>query len=212
VPKSQTNDAQREKYRAARRDGLDEIFQGIALALMAPFFVDHGYAWAFLLGIAIRSCHLGRDILRRKITLPWLGHEFSDLPRDGRKLVTLAVAALPMLLLGALMLWDGDPMGSAGLGSRLRWILPIYCAAALTPLALIQAVRYGDPFDFIHAALFLESGFVGLFLILFGLPAGKATALQLWGLAAILVVIGLVRVILFRREQTAQARKESHGD
>jgi hypothetical protein len=200
-------DKEPEKYRAVRQDGLDDIFQGIALALMAPFFLDRGYVWAFLLGIAIRSCHPGGAILRRGFTLPRLGCGGSALPRESGRIVTAAVASLPWLLL-----WVIDPPGSAGVGSRFGWILPLYCAAALTAPALVQALRYGDPFGYIHAALFLEGGFVGLFLILFDLGAGKATALQLWGLAAILLLIGLVRLIRFGRVHPGPAQEVFHGE
>jgi hypothetical protein len=80
-----------------------------------------------------------------------------------------------------------------------KGLLALYLAVLLMAVALVAAIRTGLIFHYVYAAVFLESGFIGLWLAHLGLDTGRATAFQLWGLAALLIPIGLVRLIRFVR-------------
>ncbi len=170
--------------RTVARDGLDEIVGGLSLGLMALFVFHREHGWALILAAGIQAGL--KDIIRPRLTYP--RGDFGRMPEAGwvaRIFLTVGAIVLAALVGVSLIL----PLG--------KGLLALYSGVLLTGVALAAARRKGLIIHYVYAAVFLESGFIGLWLVHLGLDAGRATAFQLWGLAALLIPIGLVRLIRF---------------
>ena len=172
--------------RTVARDGLDEIVGGLSLVLMALFLAHRGQGWALVLAAGIQAGL--KDMVRPRLTYPRVGP--MSLPEPGwvARVFLTAGAIILTVLLGVFLIL---PWG--------KGVLSLYLAVLLMGVALASARRTGLVIHYLYAAVFLESGFIGLWLAHLGLDAGRATAFQLWGLAAVLIPIGLVRLIRFLR-------------
>lgn len=187
-------------YRSMRQDGIDSVMDGVSLALMALFLFDRRHGWAFVLGVGMQFLHWLKVDVRRRLTDPRIGlAKFQPLRRGVGTMRAIAGVVL-MTFLGILLIIVSEPQAQGNMGLLSGWILPVYAGLVLAGLAFASAHKSGYALDYIFAAIFLESIFVGLVLLFFGVHAGKATAYQLWGLATILVIVGLAQFFRFLRK------------
>ena len=184
-------------YRSMRRDGLDSIMDGVSLALIALFLYDPRHGWAFVLGVGMQFWHWLKEAFRRRFIDPRLSHATFQTLKGKAGIIRALLGVILMLLLGALRIIVSQPGAQGNIGVSSGWILPVYAGLMLAGLAFAAAHRYGYALDYIFAAIFLESIFVGFVLHFLGINFGKATAYQLWGLAAILILVGLVQFTRF---------------
>ena len=187
-------------YRSMRQDGLDSVMEGVSLALMALFLYDRRHGWAFVLGAGMQFWHWLKVAFRRRFTDRLLPRAKIQ-PLRNRKGVMRAIAGVVLMaLLGILLIHVSGPEAQGNVGFSMEWTLPVYAGLMLAGLAFAAAHRYGYALDYIFTALFLESIFVGFVLLFLGIHVGKATAFQLWGLATILILVGLVQFVRFLRK------------
>ena len=184
-------------YRSMRQDGLDSVMESVSLALMALFLYDRRHGWAFVLGAGLQSWYWLQGAIRKRFTYPRIGHAKFQPPGRGVGIMRAIAGVFFIALMGILLIIVSEPEAQGNIGFSMGWILPVYAGLMLSGLAFAAAHRYGYALDYIFAALFLESIFFGFVLLFLGIPAGKATAYQLWGLAIILIFVGLVRFIRF---------------
>jgi len=184
-------------YRFMRQDGLDSLMDGVSLTLMAFFLYDQKRGWAFVLGAGVQLWHWLKESFRRRFIYHLLNQgEFHILKsKAGKSRAVMGV--ILMLCLGVLGLFVSETVAQKSVVFPWGWILPVYAGLMLAGMALAAAHRYGYALDYIFAAIFLESIFVGFVLHFLGINFGKATAYQLWGLAAILILVGLVQFTRF---------------
>ena len=180
------HEASRKIRKALRQDGLDFIIGGIALAIVAIFFLDIRHGWAYVVAIGLHASLL--PFLRRRSVYPRIG--YAKLPP-----VRMTVLHHVLVIVGAgaaivlFYFFGKDP--------RLNWIMPLYVGIVLSFISFVTAARYRLRIDYIMASIFLISGIIGTVLTRKGHPAGVVTAAQLWILAAILIPVGFVQLILF---------------
>ncbi|MFQ6036209.1 MAG: hypothetical protein ACE5NM_10255 [Sedimentisphaerales bacterium] len=190
---------ERKTRMALHQDGLDEILVGLSLGIMAIFFLDFRLSIAMIAGCAIQI--LLKPACRRRITYPRVGYAKLPEPKDkatGRKIFVLAIV---LVLIGAGLFFV----------SQLRWLLPLYLGIVLAGVTFAQVRRTATILDYSVAALFLISGLIGLWLVSLGYDPGKATAIQGWCLAAILILTGIVRFTRFLRKYPKPAKEVSDG-
>lgn len=170
---------------ALHQDGLDEILVGLSLGIMAVFFLDFRLSTALVAGCAIQI--LLKPICRRRITYPRVGYAKLRETKDKVTGRTILAVAVVLVLVGLVLFFV----------SQLRWLLPLYLGVVLAGLTLAQVGRTAHSYDYVVTSLFFVGGLVGLMLIRFSYDAGLATAMQGWILAAILVPIGIVKLVRF---------------
>ncbi len=184
---------------ALHQDGLDEILVGLSLGIMAIFFLDFRLSIALIAGCAIQI--LLKPACRRRITYPRVG--YAKLPEAKDKMTGRTILALAVVL--ALI----------GLGlffvSQLRWLLPLYLGGVLGGVAIVQVYKTANLYDYFIAGLFLISGLFGLWLISLDYEPGVATALQGWVLAAILIPVGILKLIRFLHKYPQPAKEVPNG-
>jgi hypothetical protein len=180
-------------------DGLGEILVGFSLGIMAVFFLDFRLSIALIAGCIIQI--LVKPLCRRRITYPRVGyaklHEVGD-KAAGRTIFALAIGVV-LVGLGLFFV------------SQLRWLLPVYLGIVLAGVTFAQVWRTARTYDYIVISLFLASGLAGLLLISLGCEPGVATAIQGWGLAGLLIPIGIVRLSLFLRKHRKQLPEVCDG-
>lgn len=181
-------EASKKIRKALRQDGLDFIVGGLALAVVAIFFLDIRHGWAYVVAVGLHASLL--PYLRRRIVYPRIG--YAKLP------------AMKMTILHHLLVIFGVSVAIIlfyifGKDSRFNWIMPLYVGIVLSFISFVTASRYRLSIDYIMASIFLISGMIGITLTRAGHPAGLVTAVQLWILAAILTPVGFVQFILFQR-------------
>jgi len=169
------------------QDGLDLIVGGIALALVAIFFVNIRHGWAYVFAVGLHASVL--PYLRRKIVYPRIGYAKLKAVKITvlQHLLTVIVAAVALILFYVF-----------GKDSRFNWIMPLYVGFVLSFISYMTAVRHKLPTYYLVTLIFLLSGIIGITLTRAGHPAGVVTAVQLWILSVILVLIGIVRLLLFK--------------
>ncbi|UCG29726.1 MAG: hypothetical protein JSV53_09505 [candidate division WOR-3 bacterium] len=169
------------------QDGLDLIVGGLALALMAIFFVNIKHGWAYVFAVGLHASVL--PYLRRKIVYPRIG--YAQLPAVKmtilQHLLTVIVAAIALILFYVF-----------GKDSRFNWVMPLYVGFVLSFISFVTAWRHKLPTYYLVTFIFVISGIIGIILTRAGHPAGIVTAVQLWILSVILVLMGVVRLLLFK--------------
>ena len=169
------------------QDGLDLIVGGLALALVAIFFVNIRHGWAYVVAVGLHASLL--PYLRRKIVYPRMG--YARLPTMKvtilQHLVTVIVAAVALILFYIF-----------GKVSNFNWIMPFYVGVVLSFMSFVTAMRHRLLTYYVVAVIFCVSGVIGIILTRIGHAAGIVTAVQLWMLSVILVTVGLVRLLLFK--------------
>jgi len=169
------------------QDGLDLVVGGLALALVAIFFVNIRHGWAYVVAVGLHASLL--PYLRRKIVYPRMG--FARLPTMKmtilQHIVTVVIAAIALILFYIF-----------GKGSRFNWIMPFYVGIVLSFMSFATARRHRSPTYYVLTVIFCVSGIIGIILTRMGHAAGIVTAVQLWILSVILITVGLVRLLLFK--------------
>lgn len=169
------------------QDGLDLIVGGLALALVAIFFVNIRHGWAYVVAVGLHASLL--PYLRRKIVYPRMG--YARLPTMKvtilQHLVTVIVAAVALILFYIF-----------GKESNFNWIMPFYVGVVLSFMSFVTAMRHRLLTYYLVAVIFCVSGIIGIILTRIGHAAGIVTAVQLWILSLILVAVGFVRLLLFK--------------
>ena len=187
-------------YRSMRQDGLDSVMEGVSLALIALFLYDQRHGWAFVLGVGIQFWHWLKAAFRRRFTYPRLNQAKIQTLKSKARIMRAIAGVVLMALLGIVLIIVSEAVAQKNGAFPWGWILPVYAGLGLAGLAFAAAHRYGYALDYIFTALFLESIFVGFVLLFLGIHVGKATAFQLWGLATILILVGLVQFVRFLRK------------
>jgi hypothetical protein len=169
------------------QDGLDLIVGGLALALVAIFFVNIRHGWAYVFAVGLHASIL--PYLRRRIVFPRIGYAKLKAVKMTvlQHLLTVIIAALAFILFYIF-----------GKDSRFNWIMPLYVGFVLSFISYMTAWRHKLPTYYLVTLIFLFSGIIGIILTRAGHPAGMVTAVQLWILSVILVLVGLVRLQLFK--------------
>jgi len=190
---------EKEMRLALHQDGLDEILVGLSLGIMAVFFIDFRFSIALIAGCIIQI--LVKPACRRWITYPRLGyaklHEF----RDRVPGVTILVLSIAVVVVGAGLFFV----------SQLRWLLPAYLGIVLAGITFAQIWRTAHAYDYFVVGLFLASGLLGLLIISLGYRPAVATAIQGWGLAGLLIPVGIVRLNIFLRKYSGRLIEDIHG-
>ena len=176
---------ERKTRMTLHQDGLDEILVGLSLGIMAIFFLDFRLSIAMIASCAIQI--LLKPACRRRITYPRVGYAKLPEPKDkatGRKIFVIAIV---LVLIGTGLFFV----------SQLRWLLPLYIGIVLAGVTSAQVWRNVSTYDYFIIGLFLASGLIGLLLVSLGYEPRVASAIQGWGLAGLLIPIGIVGLNLF---------------
>jgi len=192
-------DIERKTRLTLHQDGLDEILVGFSLGIMAIFFLDFRLSIAMVAGCAIQI--LLKPACRKQITYPRVGYARLPGPKDkatGRKILVLAVV---LVLIGCGLFFV----------SQLRWLLPLYLGSVLAGVTFAQVWRAAHAYDYFIIGLFLASGLIGLLLVSLDFEPSVATAIQGWGLAGLLIPIGIIRLNIFLRKYP-KSIKETKND
>ncbi|MDH4212184.1 MAG: hypothetical protein OEV79_12135 [candidate division WOR-3 bacterium] len=165
-----------------RRDGLATIIAGVALAIMAPFFLDDRLGWMLVLGSGLYV--FLPEVLRKHFIYPRVG--YVKVRKEKSKKWKLIISILLLLIFIVILKINA-----------YNWILPFYLALVLGAMAFTIAYLYRTLVEYFLASLILTSGIVGLVVTIQGNEPGLVSALQLWILGAVLVLVGIVRFVLF---------------
>jgi len=179
--------AEDQVRRALGQDGLDMIVGGLALALVAIFFVNIRHGWAYVFAVGLHASVL--PYLRRKIVYPRIGYAKLKAVKMTvlQHLLTVIVAAIALILFYVF-----------GKDSRFNWIMPLYVGTVLSFISFVNAWRHKLSTYYFVTGIFVMSGIIGVTLTGAGHGAGIVTAVQLWILSVILILIGIVRLLLFK--------------
>lgn len=173
---------------ALHQDGLDEILVGLSLGIMAIFFLDFRLSIALIAGCVIQI--ILKPACRKHFTYPRIGYAKLLEVRDKVSAHTILIIAVVLILIGSGLFFI----------RWLRWLLPPYLGVVLAGITIAQVRKSGTIIDYFVTALFLISGLVGLLLVSLGYEPGKATAIQGWCLAAVLIPTGIIKFIRFLRK------------
>ncbi len=174
---------------ALRQDGLAIIIAGIAFAIMAPFFLDDRLGFLLILGTGFYV--FLPAILKKRFVYPRIGYaKFKEKKAKSWKL--LISTMLLMLFVIVLKL------------NAYNWLLPLYLGAVFGVIAFAIGYWHKTVIEYVISALMLLSGIVGITATARGNDPGIVTAVQLWGLAAVLIPIGLFQLTRFLRKYPKQ--------
>jgi len=169
------------------QDGLDLVVGGLALALVAIFFINIKHGWAYVFAVGLHASLL--PYFRRKIVYPRIGYAKLPVVRMTvlQHLLTVIVAAIALILFYVF-----------GKDSSFNWIMPLFVGIVLSFMSFVTALRHRLRTHYLITVIFVVSGVIGIILTRSGHRAGMVTAVQLWILSVILLLIGLVRLLLFK--------------
>jgi hypothetical protein len=168
------------------QDGFDLVVGGLALALVAIFFIDTRHGWTYVFAVGLHASLL--PYLRRKIVYPRIGYAQLPVVRMTvlQHLLTVIVAAIALILFYVF-----------GKDSSFNWIMPLYVGVVLSFMSFVTALRHRLRTHYVITVIFVVSGVIGIILTRAGHQAGTVTAIQLWILSAILILMGIVRCFSF---------------
>jgi hypothetical protein len=197
VSRANIDDIERKVRASYLNDGVTLIVAGLSLAFMAIFFYSQRQTWAttFAVGVWAWLAHS----LRRRLVYPRLG--YAKLPPDKSK------AKAPIAILTVVAVFIG---AAAVARSPYDWLGPVYWAVMLTAAALLIGLTSRSKMALALSPVFLISGGVGLWLSSLGVCC--SCAFQFWGLAAILIAIGLTQLALLQRRHPALAEEGLDDD
>jgi len=190
---------EQEMRLALHQDGLDEILVGLSLGIMAVFFLDFRFSIALIAGCIIQI--LVKPACRRRITYPRVGYAKLHECRDQVPGEAMLVLAIAVVVVGSGLFFV----------SQLRWLLPAYLGIVLAGITFAQIWRTAHAYDYFVVGLFLASGLLGLLIISLGYRPGVATAIQGWGLAGLLIPVGIIRLNIFLRKYPRKSIEDAHG-
>ena len=185
---------ERQSHLAIRRDGLSDICSGLMLGFMALFFLDFKYAGALIAGCSMQTIIL--PMCRKMITYPRVGYVKFQGRANVRDLIVWDFA-VPLAVVGLIVC----------VGIWMSQLLPVCAGLLLAGLALPGARITGYALDYVLVGLFLASGAAGQLLVWLGCAPGTATAIQFWGLAAILIPAGVTELVGFFHRHGRPARE-----
>ena len=190
---------ERKTLLTLHQDGLDEILVGFSLGIMAIFFLDFRLSIAMIAGCAIQI--LLKPACRRRITYPRVGYAKLLGPKDKASGPKIFLLAIVLVLIGAGLFFV----------SQLRWLLPLYLGIVLAGVTFAQVWRTINTYDYFIIGLFLASGLIGLLLVSLDYEPRVTSAIQGWGLAGLLIPIGIVRLNLFLHKYPKLAEEANGG-
>lgn len=171
--------------RALRQDGLAVVLAGIAFAIMAPFFLDDRLGFSLILGTGLYV--FLPEILRQRFVYPRIGYvKFREKKVKPWKLLISTILLVLFVIVLKL--------------NAYNWLLPLYLGAVFGVIAFAIGYWYKTVIEYVLSAFMLVSGVVGIIATTRGNDPGIVAAVQLWGLAAILIPIGLFRLTRFLRK------------
>lgn len=177
-------EVEKRARRTLSQDGLVYIILSLLLAMIGLSLADNGFSGLAMLGLFLA---LPLELLRRRITYPRVGYaKLSEPPGATRGILGFALAAVIVLTVIAF----------AG-GGRFQRVLP-----AIVGLLFAMAFYFGASIEgigLVEALLIPLIAAGGVIVSIFIDDWHLAVATLLWGIAALLLIIGLVRLILFVR-------------
>jgi hypothetical protein len=179
------NDIERKTRRVFQEDGLTVLFAGVALAIIAVFFIDirHGWVFAFSIALAISV----PELLRRQFVYPRVGYaQFLQSKSIIRHVISVCLALICLIL-----------FYTFGKIARFNWLMPIYLGSVFSVAALIAARKFGLVIYYVLTFVFLLSGLAGLSFTIRDYAAGRVVAFQLWGLAVVMIPAGVFQFTRF---------------
>lgn len=193
------NKIESKARRVFQQDGLTILFIGIALAMIAIFFIDIRHGWVFALGIALAISL--PELLRRQFVYPRVGYaQFLRSKSMVRHIISVCLALICLIL-----------FYTFGKIARFNWLMPVYLGTVFSVAALIAARKFGLIIYYILTFVFLLSGFAGLSFTLRDYAAGWIVAFQLWGLAVIMIIVGAFQFAWFLHEYPKPGQEVFNG-
>lgn len=187
---------EQKAHRAFRQDGLNILFAGVALGIVAVFFIDVRHGWVFALGITLAISMPA--FFRRQLVHPRVGYaRFPQSKGMGRHVAAICLAAICLLLFYCV-----------GKIERFNWLMPLYLGTMFSAAAIVAAMKSGLGLYYVLASVLLLSGLAGLGFTMRGHDAGWVVAFQLWALAAVLILAGLAQLIGFFRKHPKRAEEK----
>jgi hypothetical protein len=182
------NDIERKARRVFHQDGLTILFTGVALAMIAIFFIDIRHGWVFALSIALAISL--PELLRKQFIYPRVGYaQFLRSKSIARHVIAICLAVICLILFYVF-----------GKIARFNWLMPVYLGTIFSAAALFAARRFGLVVYYILTFVFLLSGLAGLSFTIRDYAAGWVVAFQLWGLAVFMVSVGAFQFTRFLHE------------
>jgi hypothetical protein len=187
-------------HRIFRQDGLTILFSGIALGIIAIFFIDVRHAWVFAVGISLIIS--APEFLRRQFVYPRIGYaQFLRSKGIARHVIAIFLAGICLILFYAF-----------GKVARFNWLMPLYLGTVFSMAAFAAAMKFGLIKYYVLALIFLLSGLTGLSFTIRNFSAGWVVAFQLWGLAFLMIFFGAFQFTCFLRKYPNSAQEFSDSD
>ncbi len=192
---------ERDIRREFRKDGLNIVFLGIALALAAVFFLDIRHGWVF--GMAVVIYTQGPHLMRKYAIYPRTGfvkfHPVIHKPIHHAFTLAAAIIGIALLYL-------------FGKNIHYNWLMPLYLGVVFALLYFIIARVNGSPVDYFVSVLFIVSGLIGTHYTRQGFEPAAVTAIQLWALSVAFIVIGVIMLIRFLGNIRTTIRNDSTSE
>lgn len=185
---------EKKTFRGFSLDGLEYIYVGLVLALTGLFIYEHRLIWGLAL---IPLFYWLMGYLRVKYTYPRIG--YAKLPPKTKEKLQPAVIGTLIAIIILLILGT-------------KWMaayFPIYLGCFFAAISAVHARIHGDRLWYIFAGIFFVSGFITMALS--SENPNLNAAVQLWCLAPLLIITGLVRFIHFLRKYSIQSGGELNG-
>jgi len=193
------NDIERNVRRTFQQDGLTVLFAGIAFAMIAIFFIDIRHGWVFALSIALAISV--PELLRRQYVYPRVGYAQFLRPKGmARHVIAICLALICLILFYVF-----------GKIARFNWLMPVFIGTVFSVAAFAAARRFGLAVYYILTFVFLLSGFAGLSFTMRDYAAGWVVAFQLWGLAVVMVPVGVFQFSRFLHEYPKHGQEVLDG-
>lgn len=175
-------EVERKARSILRQDGLATFVAGVAFAIMAPFFLDGRLGFLLILGTGLYV--FLPEILRQTFVYPRIGYvKFKEKKAKPWKLLISTVLLVLFVIVLKL--------------NAYNWLLPLYLGAVFGVIAFMVGYLYKTVVEYCLAGVILLSGMGGLVATMHGIDPGSVAAFQLWFLAAVLVLVGVVQFMLF---------------
>ncbi|MHC4557701.1 MAG: hypothetical protein ACYTFW_11230 [Planctomycetota bacterium] len=187
-------------HRIFRQDGLTILFAGIALGIIAIFFIDVRHAWVFAVGVSLIIS--APEFLRRQFVYPRIGYaRFLRSKGIARHVIAICLAGICLIL-----------FYTFGKVARFNWLMPLYLGTVFSVAAFAAARRFGLSMYYVLAFISLLSGLTGLGFTIRDFAAGWVVAFQLWGLAFIMIPLGVLQFTCFLLKYPNSAQEFSDSD
>ncbi|MFC1634127.1 hypothetical protein ACFL5Z_04745 [Planctomycetota bacterium] len=190
---------QRDAYAIFRQDGLDTLCAGMALGMIALFFIDIRHAWVFALATTLAITM--PELVRRQFVYPRIGYARFLRSKGIVKHVIAISAAVICLVLFYVM----------GKMARFNWLMPLFLGVVLSTAALVAGRRLGLTVYYVLAFAFLMSGLSGLGFTSSGYDSGWVVAFQLWALATIMIPVGVFQFVWFLQKYQKPRQEIPNG-